>query len=96
MWTQTGVTGSFSYTYSGPSGTVDGFALTTGENLLSGTFTDAWIQGNGGTGSTNLSLGNGGHLSFTSALPLVIPANATSEFAYNLLNVTPAFGAGSR
>lgn len=94
LWTQTGVTGSFTYAYSGPNTTINGVTLTTGEVLLKGTFDDAWIQGAGGTGSTNLALGNGGTLTYSSDLSqLVIPAGSTSEFAYNLLNVTPAFGA---
>jgi hypothetical protein len=96
LWTQTGVTGSFSYTYTGGDTTIDGISLTTGELLLKGTFTDAWIQGNGGTGSTNLSLGNGGVLTYTSGVAGVTPpAGSTAEFAYTLLNVTPNFGATS-
>ncbi|THD56883.1 MAG: hypothetical protein E8A12_14095, partial [Phenylobacterium sp.] len=63
LWTQTGLSGSFNYTFSGTSdATFGGTTLTPGENLLSGTFSNAWIQGNGGSGSTNLSIGNGGHM----------------------------------
>ena len=52
--------------------------------------------GNGGTGSTNLSLGNGGVLTYTSGVAGVTPpAGSTAEFAYTLLNVTPNFGATS-
>jgi hypothetical protein len=47
-FTQTGLDGSFSLIYSGAATTtIGGFALTPGENLLSGTFNGAWIQGAG-------------------------------------------------
>jgi PEP-CTERM motif len=48
-----GLNGSFSYTYTGPTEMKDGVTLTTGENLLSGTFGNAWIQGTGGTGDAD-------------------------------------------
>jgi hypothetical protein len=96
LWTQTGIGGSFSYTFSGTTGTViGGTTLTNGENLLSGTFTNAWIQGNGGSGSTNLSVGNGGHMTFTSAIDPALASVINPEFAYTLLAVTPNFGATS-
>ncbi|WP_293372809.1 PEPxxWA-CTERM sorting domain-containing protein [Phenylobacterium sp.] len=93
LWTQTGLDGTFSYTFSGTTGTViGGNTLTNGENLLSGTFTNAWIQGNGGSGSTNLSISNGGAMSFTSAVDPALNAAINPEFAYTLLDVTPNFG----
>ncbi|HEX3367853.1 PEPxxWA-CTERM sorting domain-containing protein [Phenylobacterium sp.] len=96
LWTQTGLSGSFSYTFSGTTGTMfGGTTLTNGENLLSGTFTNAWIQGNGGSGSTNLSVGNGGHMTFTSTVDPALASAINPEFAYTLLAVTPNFGATS-
>jgi hypothetical protein len=43
------------------------FGVTVGENLLSGTFNDAWIQGAGTQGGLALTLANGGTATFTSA-----------------------------
>jgi hypothetical protein len=96
LWTQTGLSGSFSYTFSGTSdATFGATTLTPGENLLSGMFTNAWIQGAGGSGSTNLSVANGGHMTFTSAVDPALATALNPEFAYTLLAVTPNFGATS-
>jgi hypothetical protein len=93
-WTQTGLSGSFSYLYAGSNVTIGSISLTTGENLLSGVFTNAWIQGAGASGSTNLSIGNGGSACFTSALfATACGPTDGSEFAFNMLNVAPGFGA---
>jgi len=101
-WTQTEVSGTsatsqgFSFIYNGPTNTNfngSGLTLNHGANLLSGVFTNAWIQGAGGSGSTNLTIGNGGHLTFTSdVLDLSAFSNFDNEFAFNLLSVTPSFG----
>ena len=91
-WTQTDLNGSFSYLYSGLSTTINGVALTHGENLLSGTFTNAWIQGGGTSGSTNVTIGNGGSVCFTSALFATgCGPNANSAFAFSLNPVSPGF-----
>jgi hypothetical protein len=95
LWTENGLNGAFHYTFTGATTTIGGITLTTGENLLSGTFTGGWIQGAGGSGSTNLSVGNGGHLTFTSAVDPALATGISDEFAYTLLNVTPTFGANS-
>ena len=96
LWAQTGLSGDFSYTFAGATGTkIGGITLTNGENLLSGTFSGAWIQGNGGSGAMNLSVSNGGSMSFSSAVDPAIAQGLTPEFAYTLLNVAPAFGAAS-
>jgi len=95
-WTQTNLTGDFSLIYNGPSQFFGSIFVTNGSNLLSGHVINAWIQGNGGTGSTNLSIGNGGSLSYTSdyeQFSHLIPN--TEEFAFNLLGVNPAFGANA-
>ena len=93
-FTQPGLDGTFSFTYSGPATTIDGVHLTTGENLLSGTFDNAWIQGAGGSGSTNVTIGNGGSASYTSAvLDLSHITPNSQEFAFNMLSVSPTFHA---
>jgi len=96
-WTQTGLTGSFHFVYTGPTQTIDGFNLVSGvTHLLDGVFTDAWIQGAGGTGSTNVTIGNGGSASYSSDIVNFAGVTPGSEeFAFNLLNVSPHFGASA-
>lgn len=96
-WTQTDLNGSFSFIYTGASQFYGSQFLANGANLLTGHFTDAWISGNGGSGNTNLSIGNGGSLVFDSS---VLAPNVfwgliphTEEFSLNLLSATPNFGA---
>jgi len=99
VWTQQTLNGGFSFTYTG--NTVlnymgSGINLLHNSNLLSGVFTDAWIQGAGGSGSTNVAIGNGGSAAYASAyehFPLLVPNS--EEFAFNLLAVVPGFGANS-
>jgi hypothetical protein len=95
-YTQTQLNGSFSIIYNGLDTIVGGFHLVPGENLLSGTFTDAWIQGGGTSGSFNETPGNGGAATFTSDVYNVSHlAPGTGSFAFNLLSATPKFGAGA-
>ena len=93
-FTQTGLTGSFHFVYTGPTQTIDGFNLVSGvTHLLDGVFTDAWIQGAGGTGSTNVTIGNGGSASYSSDIVNFAGVTPGSEeFAFNLLSVSPHFG----
>lgn len=92
-FTQTGLSGTFSYTFAGASGVYGGVNLTTGENLLSGAFNNAWLQGAGSSGSYNLAIVNGGSACFTSALFAAVCGNSDgAQFAYNLLDVNPGFG----
>jgi len=97
VFTQTNVDGHFSFVYSGATTANfngSGITLTHGQNLLSGVFTDAWIQGAGGSGSFNLAAINGGSLTMNSSLENFTHAIAGSEeFAMNLLAASPAFGA---
>jgi hypothetical protein len=101
VWTQTGLDGHFHFTYWNPADafgstqTIGGHTLTNGvTNLLSGIFTGAWIQGAGGSGSTNVTIANGGHATFASDLFSVSHVVAgTEEFSLNLLAVSPSFGA---
>jgi hypothetical protein len=97
--TQTAIDGSFSFTYTGA--TINnylgsGINLLHNSNLLSGVFTDAWVQGVGGSGSTNLAIANGGAASFTSQYEQFLNLKPNSEeFALNLLSMSPGFGANA-
>lgn len=96
-WTQTHLSGDFSFIYNGPDRVYGSTLVTTGSNLLSGSFSNAWIQGNGGSGSTNLSRDNGGLvLTLTSDFePFLNRAPGSEEFSLNLLGVHPQFGASA-
>ncbi len=90
---QQGVSGAFSILYNGPVVTLDGHKLTVGENLLSGVFTDAWIQGIGSGGSfTDVSV-NGGHVSYTSALLPDIGTALDGDFSFGLTAAKPGISA---
>jgi len=94
LFNQTGVGGTFSFVYSGPTQTVNGVTLTQGvTNLLSGVFSGGWIQGAGGSGSANRSAPIGS-LTYTSDIEDLSHVSAgTEEFAFNLLSVSPGFSA---
>ena len=92
VWSQTHVNGTFSFIYTGVSianFNGSGITLAHNSNLLSGIFTNAWIQGAGGSGSFNLTQTNGGSLLFTSDYDLQTQDPGTQEFALNLLSATP-------
>jgi len=96
LLTQSGLTGTFSFIYAGP--TIDNFngsgiTLFQNSNLLSGVFGNATIEGSSGSGSANLAAVNGGTMTFTSDFlsPTRLKAG-TEEFAFNLLSTTPKFG----
>jgi hypothetical protein len=94
QWTETNLDGHFSFIYSGAAMTIGSVHLVHGENLLSGVFTDAFIQGAGGSGSINETSITGGTLTFTSAVEHFTNLIPGSEaYAFNLLAVSPAFGA---
>lgn len=94
-YTQTGINGTFSFIYEGATTTLDSVHLVhNATNLLSGTFTDAWIQGVGGVGGLDVSIGNGGSAHFTSSVYSFGEAKPGSdEFSFHLSTVTPKFGA---
>lgn len=103
-YTQTGVgaggvggDGVFNFAYAGPNNAVvDGFTLTTGESLLSGTFNDAWIQGDGGVGGFAVTIGNAGSATFASNIyDLSKLQPGTEEFTLHLGNVDPNFGSSN-
>jgi hypothetical protein len=114
LWNQTNLNGGFHVTYYDPTKavgstqTIDGKTFVNGSsNILSGIFTNAWIQGAGGnpalgaqnpggSGSTNLTIGNGGSLTFTSDYDTFTGLLPGSEaFAFNLLNALPRFNAST-
>ena len=66
---QTAINGSFDFIYNGPTQTLDGVNLVQGvTSLFSGTFTNAWIQGFSGVGGLDVTIGNGGHATFSSSI----------------------------
>jgi hypothetical protein len=99
-WTQNHLnsTGTgFSFIYSGPNTTIDGHNLVQNVTvLLSGVFTDAYIQGFGSSGSANLQSGGSASVTYSSDIidfSKVVPG--TTAFALNLLSVSPTFTAGT-
>jgi hypothetical protein len=79
----------FKFIYSGPTQVIDGFTLTQGvTNLLSGTFTNAWIQGGGSSGSANLAVGIANYTSDIQSFAGIVANSET--FAFNLLSATNA------
>ncbi len=65
---QPGITGSFHFTYDGATTTIGGVKFTHGANLLSGDFTNAYIQGivGGGVASAEAEINTLGPITFTS------------------------------
>jgi hypothetical protein len=99
-WTQQDVstTGTgFSFVYTGPSTVIAGHTLTQDVTvLLSGVFTDAYIQGKGTSGSVNLSSGGASSVTFNSdIIDFSSMPPGSAGFAFNLLAVSPSFGAGA-
>ncbi|MGZ3402392.1 MAG: PEPxxWA-CTERM sorting domain-containing protein [Phenylobacterium sp.] len=95
-YTQTGLdNGTFKFVYSGPNQMLDGFNLIANTTvLLSGTFQNAWLEGAGGVGGLDVTIGNGGSAQFTSAIyDLSKTVPGSDEFTLHLGNVAPNFGA---
>lgn len=95
-YTQTGLdNGTFSFVYAGPTETLDSIHLVKNVTvLLSGTFNDAWMQGAGGVGGLDVTVGNGGSAHFVSSIyDLSQSKPGSDEFALHLSNVTPHFSA---
>jgi hypothetical protein len=95
-YTQTGIDGgAFQFVYNGANQTLDGHVLVGGVTvLMSGTFSDAWIQGAGGVGGVDVSIGNGGSANFVSNIyDLSNTVPGSDEFTLHLGNVLPNFGA---
>jgi hypothetical protein len=90
---QQNISGNFQILYNGPAVTLDGHALYLGENLLSGVFTDGWIQGIGTGGSLTDVAINGGHITYTSALLPTIGSAESGDFSFGLTAAKPGITA---
>lgn len=81
-----GINGSFSYIYSGPTKNYVWYGLNrtlnTGDNLLSASFQNAWVQGTGSAGSFNAS-------TVSSTTPAVI--TSISSDIFNFANANGQF-----
>jgi hypothetical protein len=84
--------GSFSYFYSGPTTTMGGVTLTTGELLLQGTFTNAAFVARAGASGGGLADDSIlGTVTYTSALPSsVLPlASSGQSFSFGFIDISP-------
>jgi hypothetical protein len=86
--------GVFSYTYNGPDGIFSGVNMHTGDNLLSGIFTQAVFQGLGSSGSIFGSTSGITNVSYNSYF-LEFDPLADQGFSIGITSITPAliFGA---
>jgi hypothetical protein len=84
----TSLNGSFSFIYAGPTTA----SLTTGANLLSGTFTGAQISGldGGSTASVQDAIVSGGDVHYTSSV-LTFAPTGDKAFSLALTSVVPGF-----
>jgi hypothetical protein len=91
-----GVSGSFSFLYAGPNTVIDSISLTTGENLLSGTFSKALIAGSVGrsSGSVLAATGAGSSITYTSALE-DLSSFSGKDFSIALTAASPPFSVTS-
>lgn len=86
-YSQKNINGNFSIIYVGATTTIGSTTFHNGDNLLSGGFTNAWLQGSGASGSINLDLTNGGLMTtpFTSAFDTFANMQTFTEtFAFHL------------
>ena len=84
--------GSFSYVYSGPTTTMGAITLTTGELLLSGTFTNATFSGLTGASGAGLEDDSiSGMVTYASAIPTKdLPLEAKGQsFAMAFIDISP-------
>ena len=80
--------GSFSYTYTGPTGVYGGHSFTTGENLLSGSFLGSVFTGYGSTGGLQDSILAGGIVNFSSDV-LTFSGIGDEGLTTDLNSITP-------
>lgn len=80
--------GTFSFTYTGPSGIVSGVNLQTGDNLLSGVFADSVFTGFGSSGSLIDSVLGGGDVVFSSWFLEFDPAE-DQALALSITSISP-------
>jgi hypothetical protein len=81
--------GSFSIAYAGPTLTVGGITVTTGEKLLSGTFFDSVASFYGSTGTLQDSILAGGRVSFENNALMTFNPLADQGLAFSLTSVNP-------
>jgi hypothetical protein len=87
-YTQTGLNGTFSFVYEGPTQVIDGFTLDAGDNLLSGSFSNAWIQGIGTGGSFTDEPTNGGVVFNVTSKFIGLSTIQGGDFSFDLTNAT--------
>jgi len=91
---QNGLTGNFSFTYTGANVTLGSVNLTTGANLLSGVFGGANITGmnNATAGGVNDATSSGGVLAFTSDF-VTFPGGTQKAYSLSMTSIAdPIFG----
>lgn len=84
--------GTFTYTYAGPTTTMGGVTLTTGETLLSGTFANAVFNATVGSSAGGLTDDSiTGAVAYTSGISgAVLPlTKGTQAFALDFLDISP-------
>lgn len=81
--------GSFSFAYSGPTKTVGSITVTTGEDLLSGTFLGSVFTGYGSTSSLIDSILGGGLVSFNNNPLLTFDPLQDQGLSINMTSMTP-------
>ena len=87
-YTQEDLNGTFSFIYSGPTQIIDGKTLTAGDNLLSGSFNNAWIQGVGTGGSFTDEPTNTGVVFNVSSKFVGLSTVEGGDFSFDLTNAT--------
>jgi len=99
---QVNVNGSFDVIYTGNTARYlngvkvasGGTLVTKNSHLLTGTFTNAWLEGSGGAGSFDIDVSNGGHAIFASPYDPFTHIDPDSEsFSIHLGANAPGFGA---
>jgi hypothetical protein len=90
---QKGIFGDFQILYSGLSDLViSGIHYSTGTNLLSGTFTNGQLSGQGPKGNI-IAATNASSVTFTSAIPGALINSTKRDVTFSLSAVTPNLGA---
>jgi hypothetical protein len=81
--------GTFAITYAGPTKTVGSITVTTGEDLLDGTFLGAVFNGYGSTGSLQDSVLAGGLVSFNNNALITVSPIADQGVSLSLTSINP-------
>jgi hypothetical protein len=94
-YTQENLDGDFSFVYEGATQTIDGQTLTAGDNLLSGSFSGAWIQGIGSGGSFTDVAENGGLVFNVTSKFIGLSTIEGGDFSFDLTKASPNIGASA-